>query len=281
MAGESLRVVSGNAAGTEIAIGQSLLLGSMVGGTGTLGGDTGLAPEHARFTREPDGRLLITELGGATMVNGRRITGDVPVRAGDTINVGGSTVQLIDQVGRAPQATSFRSVQGAVASPPPSPPQPAAAAAPASAGALGPQSLRIVSGPAAGSQIPMGGAFVIGRATTGLGRLGDDPELSREHARITRGPGGALVVEDLGSTNGTYVNDQRIGAPAELRPGDRIRVGETTLEVSTEAAPARPASAPVAAQRPAPQQTSPAMVAVAVIVAIAVVVAVLLATGVI
>jgi pSer/pThr/pTyr-binding forkhead associated (FHA) protein len=39
-------------------------------------------------------------------------------------------------------------------------------------------------------------------------------------------------VEDLGSTNGTFVNEQRLAAPAMLTTGDRVRVGTTVLEIA-------------------------------------------------
>jgi len=58
----------------------------------------------------------------------------------------------------------------------------------------------------------------------------DDTYASQQHARIF-GKGGHWFVEDLGSTNGTFVNDQRLGAPAQLQAGDRIRVGQTELEL--------------------------------------------------
>jgi pSer/pThr/pTyr-binding forkhead associated (FHA) protein len=38
-------------------------------------------------------------------------------------------------------------------------------------------------------------------------------------------------VEDLGSTNGTFVNDQKLAAPAMLQPGDKVRVGQTIMEL--------------------------------------------------
>jgi pSer/pThr/pTyr-binding forkhead associated (FHA) protein len=38
-------------------------------------------------------------------------------------------------------------------------------------------------------------------------------------------------VEDLGSTNGTFVNDQRLAAPAMVQQGDKIRIGTTVLEL--------------------------------------------------
>jgi pSer/pThr/pTyr-binding forkhead associated (FHA) protein len=70
---------------------------------------------------------------------------------------------------------------------------------------------------------------VIGRAPECEIRL-DDAYISQQHARIF-GKNGSWYVEDLGSTNGTYVNEQRLASPAMLQPGDRIRVGTTVLEL--------------------------------------------------
>jgi pSer/pThr/pTyr-binding forkhead associated (FHA) protein len=290
MAGESLRVVSGNAAGTEIALGQVLLIGSGVSGPGSLGGDGSLAAEHARVMRGLDGRVTVEDLGspGGTIVNDKQISGAVPVRAGDTIRVGSSTLQVIDQVGRAPEATSFRQVEAALPTPPPEQAEaPRTDSAPATG--LLPQSLNVIAGPAAGTEIKLGGQLLIGRATTGVGRLGDDPELSREHARISRGPEG-LAIEDLGSTNGTFVNEQRVSGRRLLQAGDRIRLGETTLEVAAGdaaavGAPAQaplPVSPPTAPQRaPAASGSNPAVLIAIVVVALVVLVAILFAAGVI
>ena len=55
----------------------------------------------------------------------------------------------------------------------------------------------------------------------------DDPSTSRRHARITPISSG-YIVEDLGSKNGTLVNDERISVRA-LQPGDRIRIGEIEM----------------------------------------------------
>jgi pSer/pThr/pTyr-binding forkhead associated (FHA) protein len=57
-----------------------------------------------------------------------------------------------------------------------------------------------------------------------------DTYVSAAHARIYRSDG-SWYVEDLGSTNGTYLNQRRVTTPAELRAGDRVRVGKTTLEL--------------------------------------------------
>ena len=52
--------------------------------------------------------------------------------------------------------------------------------------------------------------------------------VSREHARIRR-EGRKLLLEDLGSTNGTFLNDERVAAPLELRDGDQVAVGEVVF----------------------------------------------------
>ncbi len=53
----------------------------------------------------------------------------------------------------------------------------------------------------------------------------NDPEVSRKHARLTM-QSGSFVIEDLGSTNGTFVNNQRLIGPHMLRPGETIMFGE-------------------------------------------------------
>ncbi len=58
----------------------------------------------------------------------------------------------------------------------------------------------------------------------------DDTYASNQHARLF-GRNGAWYVEDLGSTNGTFVNDQKLAAPAQIQPGDKIRVGTTVMEL--------------------------------------------------
>ncbi len=53
----------------------------------------------------------------------------------------------------------------------------------------------------------------------------DDPFASSRHARISR-QGHVVVIEDLGSTNGTYLNEEPLGGPQPLHPGDHIRIGD-------------------------------------------------------
>ena len=59
----------------------------------------------------------------------------------------------------------------------------------------------------------------------------DDPFASSRHAEITR-QGRTLVIEDLGSTNGTYLNDQPLTGPQPLHDGDRIRIGDCEFTYS-------------------------------------------------
>ena len=66
-------------------------------------------------------------------------------------------------------------------------------------------------------------------ATLGRGEVEiqiEDPFASARHARITR-QGFVLVIEDLGSTNGTYLNEEPLNGPQPLHPGDRIRIGDS------------------------------------------------------
>jgi serine/threonine-protein kinase len=134
------------------------------------------------------------------------------------------------------------------------PDEPTTAPPPSPAGE-GEAVLRVVAGKAAGTEIRIAGEFLIGRHAEGDGKLGRDPEISRRHAMI-RQDGEKLVIEDLGSTNGTFVNDRRIDAPYELSAGDRIAVGDTVLEVSIPVAGAPPGGATLFA--PIPSSTPPA-----------------------
>ena len=80
--------------------------------------------------------------------------------------------------------------------------------------------LLVTDGNAKGREIVIGsGEFLVGRlAETDDGRLADDLELSRRHARIMRTLDGGIEIEDLGSTNGTYVNDQKVTTRRRLEP---------------------------------------------------------------
>jgi predicted component of type VI protein secretion system len=92
------------------------------------------------------------------------------------------------------------------------------------------EALRVVNGAGAGAQIPLYGEFVVGRSEAGAGNLTGDSEISRRHARFQVTQYGQVILEDLGSTNGTYVNGERLAAPRVLAPGDQITMGRTIVQ---------------------------------------------------
>ncbi|HEY7829128.1 MAG TPA: FHA domain-containing protein [Solirubrobacteraceae bacterium] len=69
------------------------------------------------------------------------------------------------------------------------------------------------------------GNIVLGRGDQAEIRL-EDPFASSNHARIYE-QGGALVIEDMGSTNGTYLNEELLETPRPLHPEDRVRIGDS------------------------------------------------------
>ena len=95
-----------------------------------------------------------------------------------------------------------------------------------------PTLLVIIDGPLAGSSIPLNGeAITMGRSASNTVVL-DDEFVSSHHARIyPDAASGQWVIEDLGSTNGTIVNDQRLNVPTLLPPRMPVRIGATTFEL--------------------------------------------------
>jgi serine/threonine protein kinase len=137
---------------------------------------------------------------------------------------------------------------------PPAPPAPRVAAPNAPTDAPPPHdsgeaptslALRVTEGPAAGTVLTVTNEeLLIGRQAPGAGKLGNDIEISRRHARITRESTGDFIVEDLGSTNGTYVNGERILGAHVLQPGDKLEMGDTKLTVEALEAPSDRVIAP-------------------------------------
>jgi ABC-type multidrug transport system ATPase subunit len=114
--------------------------------------------------------------------------------------------------------------------------------------------LLVTSGPLAGTEMHPGAELILGRRVDGEDQFAEDLQVSTRHARLTRAQDGGLVIEDLGSTNGTWVNGERITGPRELRPSDVVRIGATTIEAR--------AAGTVASRAPriAPRAAAPATI---------------------
>ena len=113
-------------------------------------------------------------------------------------------------------------------------PQPLEEPAPAKKSRRGkkgrPHKLTIVQGPQSGLSAGLAdGVVLIGRGSD-CQLILDDDYVSTRHARVVTGDEGPYV-EDLGSTNGTYVNGQRITAPTSVSLVDTIRIGKTVLKL--------------------------------------------------
>jgi FHA domain len=99
-------------------------------------------------------------------------------------------------------------------------------------GQRGPKTLVVTAGPLSGTKITLGDQpILIGRADDSTLVLTDDFASSR-HARLTN-RGGQWYVEDLGSTNGTYLDQQRVQGPLLVNTGQPIRIGQTAMELRT------------------------------------------------
>ena len=76
-----------------------------------------------------------------------------------------------------------------------------------------------------GMEYEVGEGAVMGRGDQAEIRL-EDPFASSRHARLIR-QGAVIVLEDMGSTNGTYLNEELLSGPQPLHPGDRVRIGDS------------------------------------------------------
>ena len=88
----------------------------------------------------------------------------------------------------------------------------------------------VTSGDQAGAAVTLEHDLTIGRDARRATFVLADPAVSGLHARIERN-GGLPVLVDAGSTNGTYVNDERVTRRV-LRPGDRVTLGDSQLIVT-------------------------------------------------
>jgi pSer/pThr/pTyr-binding forkhead associated (FHA) protein len=223
-----------------------------------LRGDPQVAPRHAEIRMDGGGYVLVPLAPMA--VNGQPVGAPVELSDGDLLQIGSFQVQFQLREGQAARAPRDV-VRSPLPPPPPTPPgvcpycgqrqdpltgacacMPTATPpsptptqgyppAPAAGGVAVAQATMLVGidGAHAGQRIAVPPAgLTIGRETDNMLIL-PDPSVSRHHARLAY-ENGALVVYDLGSTNGVYVNEQRVSKQT-LRAGDIVRFGGARFRI--------------------------------------------------
>jgi pSer/pThr/pTyr-binding forkhead associated (FHA) protein len=130
---------------------------------------------------------------------------------------------------REPKPAPVPDSAGGATSPPLANPAPGGAATVQQR--IGPEKL-VVQEPSdrKGVEFPLSDEMTVGRAAGCGVALTEDTFVSQLHARVFRRDG-ELFIEDLGSTNGTYLNGKKVSAASVVRKGDRVQVGRTTLEL--------------------------------------------------
>jgi ABC-2 type transport system ATP-binding protein len=89
--------------------------------------------------------------------------------------------------------------------------------------------LRVIEGPDAGQRVELSQGLVVGRDHGSADFVLEDDQVSRRHVQVAV-EDGVAVLQDLGSTNGTYLDGQLVSGTARLSPGARIQLGNTVIE---------------------------------------------------
>jgi pSer/pThr/pTyr-binding forkhead associated (FHA) protein len=249
----SLRLALGRNEGREFPLfGQRTLIGRNELAQVPIFNDPAVAPVHAYVDRR--GPVYWLQDGGSgapTFLNGQPISA-APLDHGAHIQVGNTVLQFLlkalprsvapqgayaimpQQGNPMPMHAGGQMLQNPAAALPSAPAYQPMPAVPLSQPTTvlqaqpGPPSLVATDGPLAGQRFAVASPLEIGREGSGLA-LRFDSSASRRHVTISPGPAG-LMLTDLGSTNGTFVNGQRVTS-ATLKPGDLVRIGATTFRV--------------------------------------------------
>ncbi|WP_395089511.1 FHA domain-containing protein [Armatimonas sp.] len=199
-----------------------------------LFGNAQIGRSHALLVALPSGGYAVRDTGESpigVLVNGAKINTEQKVRSGDQIQIVDRVLVFFEKQVRQRTVLENRDIKQApaipVAQPGVSPyaiPQ-----TPPPGGGRGGGRLLVVAGPHSGQSFALLAGLVFGRDPGNGAALPADTKASRRHAQLVSDSGG-VALEDLGSTNGTFVNGQRITRVA-LAPGDQIVIGTSTLKV--------------------------------------------------
>ena len=293
---------------SEHELSGELKIGRQEGTNDLVLAEGGVSRRHARFFEE-GGKVLVEDVGSAngTFVDGQRITGMTPLTPKSEVLLGDYVLRLKAGAARPATASGARKAARPAAEAPeplandnpratkampavkrpaagaggPSAlakrPRPGGAAGAAQAEGEGPPVLKGLTGPWANQKFPVKGKLVVGRQAPATVVFEDD-SVSRKHAELEPTPEG-VVLRDLGSANGTLVNDERLEPqqPVVLQPGDIITFGmvEVVLESAAGSGlavrrgrselPSRRGAAGGEVEAPAPSRKPLLMVAVSVV----------------
>lgn len=193
----------------------------------TVLSDDSVSGFHAELQAE-GGQLFVVDLGSAngTTVNGKPVSGRVKLNPWDKLAFASVEAELVDTDGRRPTRTQRAISEADVAG---------QSGTPASAqkatrvrAAVSDWNLEGLTGEWVGKQVPVSQRVLVGRDTD-CHITAQASELSRRHAEITL-KDGQLSVKDLGSTNGTFVNDEKVTERA-LQNGDEVRFDQVRFRV--------------------------------------------------
>lgn len=169
-----------------------------------------IAPSHCVIELQGDNATLSpADSGAAVTVNGKPVAAPTPIRAGDLIAFAGVQARVV----------AVEKAAGLASAPRPGPIDDSGATKVRMA--VPKLVLRGVSGAAFGKTYPISGSVVIGRQADCDISIASE-EISRRHAQLKATPAG-LAVEDLGSSNGTYINGKRV-QQGLMRPGEELRL---------------------------------------------------------
>ena len=232
MADLLLEIVEGDGAGKQVSLDSAVDIGRDPGIQLPLNDDQA-SRRHARVSPQQGGAAVVEDLGSTngTFVNGTRVTGSQELQAGDWVQVGATVLEVRASAPAESTSAARQETRATEVVPPPR-----AAAGQATRRAS--RTLQIptvplllfVDGQNAGAEVPVGGQIVVGRDAGPADVILEDAEISRRHAAFSP-VGAGLTVQDLGSTNGTFVNGERVIGTVALETGDRVELGETAIEV--------------------------------------------------
>lgn len=230
-----VRLTLGRNEGKEwVVYGAQTFIGRSESAQIPLFGDPNVAPMHACIVQQGANQYLVADGGSpiGTYLNGQRVQ-QAPLFHGAVITVGSFNLEFLMKDRAAPamapemyggQAYPLGGQQPVAPTQAPiaQSPQPVS---PAHAPSF---SLTAIDGPLAGQRFPIAGPVDLGREQPAV-PLSFDSQVSRRHAQLIPGALG-LELTDLGSTNGTFVNGQRVQSQS-LRTGDLLKIGATTFRV--------------------------------------------------